>query len=32
VTRYDGSIEVANDGGAVFTVRLTLPATVDGGP
>jgi two-component system CitB family sensor kinase len=32
VTRYDGSIQVANDGGAVFTIRLTLPATVDGGP
>jgi two-component system, CitB family, sensor kinase len=32
VDRYAGSIEVANDGGAVFTVRLTLPATVDGGP
>jgi two-component system CitB family sensor kinase len=30
VTRYDGTIEVANDGGAVFTVRLTLPATVEG--
>jgi two-component system, CitB family, sensor kinase len=32
VTRYDGSIQVTNDGGAVFTIRLTLPATVDGGP
>ena len=30
VTRYDGTIEVANDGGAVFTVRLTLPATLEG--
>jgi two-component system, CitB family, sensor kinase len=32
VSRYDGNIQVTNDGGAVFTVRLTLPATVDGGP
>ena len=30
VTRYDGSIEVTRDGGAVFTIRLPLPATVDG--
>ena len=30
VTRYDGTIEVANDGGAVFTIRLPLPATVEG--
>jgi two-component system CitB family sensor kinase len=30
VTRYDGTIEVANDGGAVFTVRLPLPATLEG--
>ena len=30
VTRYDGSIEVTRDGGAVFTIRLPLPATVEG--
>jgi two-component system, CitB family, sensor kinase len=29
VTRHDGSIQVANDGGAVFTIRLPLPAPVE---
>jgi two-component system, CitB family, sensor kinase len=29
VTRHDGSVEVANDGGAVFTIRLPLPASVE---
>jgi two-component system, CitB family, sensor kinase len=29
VTRHDGSIQVANEGGAVFTVRLPLPAPVE---
>jgi two-component system CitB family sensor kinase len=32
VTRHDGRIEVANDGGAVFTIRLPLPVAADGGP
>jgi two-component system CitB family sensor kinase len=29
VTRHDGSIQVANEGGAVFTIRLPLPAPVE---
>jgi two-component system CitB family sensor kinase len=29
VTRHDGSVEVANDGGAVLTIRLPLPASVE---
>jgi two-component system CitB family sensor kinase len=29
VTRHNGSIQVANDGGAVFTIRLPLPAPVE---
>ena len=29
VTRHDGRVEVANDGGAVFTIRLPLPAPVE---
>jgi two-component system, CitB family, sensor kinase len=29
VTRHDGNIQVANDGGAVFTIRLPLPAPVE---
>jgi two-component system, CitB family, sensor kinase len=29
VTRHGGSIQVANDGGAVFTIRLPLPAPVE---
>jgi two-component system CitB family sensor kinase len=29
VTRHDGSIQVANDGGAVFTIRLPLPVPVE---
>jgi two-component system CitB family sensor kinase len=27
VNRYDGTVGVANDGGAVFTIRLPLAAT-----
>jgi two-component system CitB family sensor kinase len=29
VTRHDGRVEVANDDGAVFTIRLPLPAPVE---
>ena len=29
VTRHDGSIQVANDSGAVFTIRLPLPTPVE---
>jgi two-component system CitB family sensor kinase len=32
VARHDGSVEVADDGGAVFTIRLPLPAGVESGP
>jgi two-component system CitB family sensor kinase len=32
VARHDGSVDVADDGGAVFTIRLPLPAGVEGGP
>jgi two-component system CitB family sensor kinase len=32
VARHDGSVEVADDGGAVFTIRLPLPARVEGRP
>jgi two-component system CitB family sensor kinase len=31
VARHDGNVEVADDGGAVFTIRLPLPASVEGG-
>jgi two-component system CitB family sensor kinase len=31
VDRHDGTIDLASDEGAVFTIRLPLPATVDGG-
>jgi len=32
ITRYDGAVEVANDGGAVFTARLRLTAAPDPPP
>jgi two-component system CitB family sensor kinase len=31
VARHDGSVEVTGDGGAVFTVRLPLPAAAEAG-